>query len=273
MLEENNLLRRLKKILPQNVIDRFLVGIRKAIEKKGDLSLVYHEVSKLDFDYYGVDLPYSRPSQFWKEYGGECIELPKPQEKSGVDVFEAIRTRRSRREYTSKPLSLEQVSAILYYTVGVTGRAWWGGPKRAYPSAGGLQPVEAYLYASNVEGLERGLYHYHPGRHCLEVVKLGDYSKKLMRASLDQDHVGEAPVVLILTVVYSRTASKYGLRSYRYIHWDSGFAGQNVYLAVEALGLATVTVGAFYDEEVCRVMEIDCVEEIPMLIFPIGYRA
>ncbi len=272
MVEIENLIKKLREIVPLNVIERFLSGIQKAIEKKGDLSLAYHEVSKLDFNYYGIDLPYSRPSQFWKEYRGECIELPKPPEKSGVDVFEAIKARRSRREYTTKSLTLEQVSAILYYTIGVTGRAWWGGPKRAYPSAGGLQPVEAYLYADRVEGLERGLYHYHPGRHCLEVVKLGDYSRELMRASLDQEHVGEAPVVLVLTAVYSRTASKYGLRSYRYIHWDSGFAGQNVYLVVEALGLATVTVGAFYDDEVCRVIEIDCLEELPMLIFPIGYR-
>ena len=73
--------------------------------------------------------------------------------------------------------------------------------------------------------------------------------------------------------MYPRTASKYGHRSYRYVHWDVSFAGENVYIAVEALGLATTAVGAFYDEDICRLLGIDCVIEIPMLIFPVGRRA
>jgi len=158
-----------------------------------------------------------------------------------------IRSRRSRRRYSRKPLTLDEISTLLYYIVGITGRTLWGGPKRVYPSAGALQPVEAYLVALNIKDLSQGIYHYNPGEHVLERLKEGDYGKILEKIALDQEHVSEASANIILTIVYRRTASKYGLRAYKYALLDTGFAGQNIYLVAEALGLATVAVGAFYD--------------------------
>jgi SagB-type dehydrogenase family enzyme len=247
-------------------------GVRRAYER-GDLAMLYHYVSMLSTDYYGVDLPYSF-DYYYKSYPeAPRVKLPKPLERAGVDVLECIRSRRSRRRYSGKPLGLVEVSTLLYHTVGVTGRAWWGGPKRVYPSAGALQPVEAYLASSRVEGLEPGLYHYNPGEHSLELLSKGDYGGELERIALDQEHVGKAPANIILTIVYRRTASKYGLRAYRYAHLDVGFAAQNIYLVAEALNLATVAVGAFYDRELCNLLKVDCEEEIPTLIFPVGWRA
>lgn len=247
-------------------------GFRRAYER-GDLTMLYHYISFLARDYYGVDLPYEF-DYYYKSYPKATtrVQLPKPLERAGVDVLEAIRSRRSRRRYSGKPLTLVEVSTLLYHTIGVTGRAWWGGPKRVYPSAGGLQPVEAYLVASKVENLNPGLYHYNPGEHSLELLVEGDYSGELERIALDQSHVGEAPANIILTVVYRRTASKYGLRAYRYAHLDAGFAAQNIYLVAEALNLSTVAVGAFYDKELCNLLSVDCEEEIPVLIFPVGRR-
>lgn len=77
----------------------------------------------------------------------------------------------------------------------------------------------------------------------------------------------------MLTIVYSRTASKYGVRAYRYALMDAAFAGENIYLASEALGLGTVAVGAFYDEMICRLLRVDCEWEYPVLVFPVGWRA
>ncbi len=246
-------------------------GVRRAYER-GDLTMLYHYVSMLSIDYYGVDLPYSF-DYYYKTYpNAPRIQLPKPLEKAGVDILDSIRSRRSRRRYSSKPLSLIEVATLLYYSVGITGRSWWGGPKRVYPSAGALQPVEAYLVASKVENLNPGLYHYNPGEHSLELLVSGDYSRELERIALNQEHVGEAPANIILTIVYKRTASKYGLRAYRYAHLDVGFAAQNIYLVAEALNLATVAVGAFYDRELCNLLKIDCEEEIPALVFPVGRR-
>lgn len=266
-----SLLERLRGSVGASVWRRLVGGLEKAAEK-GDPSAVYHEVSKLSRDYFGSNLRLEFPGYF-KEYRGvECTPLPKPLASSGADVLEAIRSRRSRREYGSEPLTLDELSTILFHTNGVVGRAWWGGPKRPYPSAGARQPVEVYVSVKNVKGLGQGLYHYNARRHCIESLSPGDHSKRLSSIALDQDHVEEAPAVLILTAVYPRTGSKYGNRSYRYVHWDVGFAGENVYLTCEALGLATVAVGAFYDDELCGFLGIDCEEEIPMLLFPVGRR-
>jgi len=257
---------------PRELRERVLLGLERALVR-GDLAMLYHYVSMLSRDYYGVDLPYSFDYYYKRYPGARRIQLPRPLERLGVDVLECIRSRRSRRRYSREPLKLSEVATILFHTVGVTGRAWWGGPKRVYPSAGALQPVEAYLVASRVEGLEAGIYHYNPGEHVLEEVKAGDYGSLLADIALGQDHVGEASANIVLTIVYRRTASKYGLRAYRYAHLDVGFAAQNIYLVVEALNLATVAVGAFYDEELCKLLDVDCEEEIPALIFPIGRRS
>jgi len=264
--------RRLLSVLPEAVASRLLLGASKALERGGDLAFLYHEVSKHAPDYPGMELPYGERSDYWLSRGGPCVYLPRPKRFSGVDALEAIRLRRSRRSYSPDPLSLEDLATVLHHAVGVTGRAWWGGPKRAYPSAGALQPVEAYVAAGLVSGLDPGLYHYVPGSHCLEMLRGGDVRERLSWIALDQEHVAEAPAVIILTAVYPRTARKYGLRAYRYIHWDTGFAGENIYIAAEALGLATVAVGAFYDDELCSLLETDCDEEMPMLLFPLGRR-
>ncbi|MCE4615498.1 MAG: SagB/ThcOx family dehydrogenase [Aeropyrum sp.] len=265
-----SILTRLKRMLDPSVWARLQAGL-EAAASSGDPAMIYHEVSKLDRSYYGGSLARAFPGYFKRYEGAVCTRLPPPLESSGVDVLMALRSRRSRREYSGEPLSLGELSTILYYTLGIVGRAWWGGPKRPYPSAGALQPIEAYIFSSAVDGLEEGLYHYYPPGHCLE--RLGGQSiEDLYRASLEQEHVAEAAAAIVLTAVYARTASKYGNRSYRYVHWDAGFAGQNVYLVCEALGLATVAVGAFYDEELCSIIGLDCREEIPMLVFPIGRR-
>ncbi len=264
---------RLASRLSSYTMARLLRGMEEALRRGGDVSMIYHYASMLSPRGVYEDLPYPEPSDYYKSYETEKIKLPSPPERAGVDVFEAIKSRRSRRSYTRGKLTLREISAILYYSLGVTGRAWWGGPKRAYPSAGALQPVEGYIVANRIEGLDQGIYHYNPGEHALELLELGDFSYKIQEIALGQEHVGRAAAVLVLTAVYRRTAYKYSHRSYRYVHWDVGFAGENVYLAVEALGLATTAVGAFYDEELCSLLRIDCVEEFPMLLFPIGRRS
>ncbi|MCE4617710.1 MAG: SagB/ThcOx family dehydrogenase [Desulfurococcales archaeon] len=263
----------LRSIAGRRYLDRILKALALAGERR-DPSVFYHLLSFLEEGYYGWDVGVKRDFQdFYKFYQqSPGISLPEPLEMSGVDVFSVIKRRRSRRVYSIEPVSLEELASILFYSVGVTGQAGWGGPKRVYPSAGGLQPVEAYVVVGRVEGLEAGLYHYHPGRHELEVLGRGDLRNRLFHACLEQDHVLYAPVSIVFTIIYPRTAQRYGVRAYRYALMDVGFAGENVYLVAEALGLATVAVGAFHDGEVCRLLGVDCEWEYPMLVFPVGKR-
>jgi len=208
----------------------------------------------------------------------EVIELPKPEFPRRISVEDAILLRRSVRKFADEPITLEQLSCILFLTAGISG--WSYGaygyrqfPLRTYPSAGALQPVELYVSAHRVTGLRPGIYHYNPLDHTLEKLKEGDFSKQLIDIALGQEHAGEAPATIIMTVYWARTRWKYGDRAYRYAMLDAGFAGENLYLACVALGLGTCAIGAFYEEELCQLLGIDCSDEIPVLMFPVGKPA
>ncbi len=244
-------------------------GLEKAIVLQ-DVSAVYHYATLIERDVY-LDKPRPDWPGFFKECDGTVVELPEPRKISGIDALEAIARRRSRRSYSLKPLSIEEVATLLYYGVGVTG--WdFDWPLRSYPSAGGLQPVEAYLVAERVYGLEPGIYYYSARSHSLCLLRRGRFLATLADICLEQEHVGEAAAAIVLTTFYKRTASKYHARGYRYSLLDTGAAMENIYIAAEALGLATVAVGAFYDRELCRLLGIDCYWEFPSIVMPVGRR-
>ncbi len=198
---------------------------------------------------------------------GAKVELPKPRYNSDTSVEQALHKRRSVREYKDQPLTLSEVSQLLWAAQGITdGRGY-----RTAPSAGALYPLEVYLVVGNVNGLADGVYRYQPDPHQLVKVADGDRRAELSRAALGQTCVAEGAVVLVFAAVYERTTRKYGERGVRYIHIELGHAAQNVYLEAAALNLGTVIVGAFYDDEINRIIEMKDSEQ-PLAIMPVGRR-
>lgn len=198
--------------------------------------------------------------------GEDVIMLPKPSYSSAVSVEEALKNRRSIRKYKDESLTLAEVSQLLWSAQGIT--ADWGG--RAAPSAGALYPMEMFLVAGKVDGLEAGVYRYIPKTHAITGQIKGDVRQKLSDAALRQGCVREGPVVLILTAVYERTTQKYGQRGIRYVHMEAGHIGQNIYLQAETLGLGTVMVGAFDDQKVKDILGLD--DEEPLCMMPVGRK-
>jgi SagB-type dehydrogenase family enzyme len=196
---------------------------------------------------------------------GATMKLPEPKLESQTSVEQALLKRRSVREYKEDSLSLEQISCLLWAAQGIT--ADWGG--RTSPSAGALYPLEIYLVVGKVKGLKPGLYQYEPGKHSIVQTRDGDLRGKLTEASLDQDEILKAPVSIVITAISARTMQKYEQRGIRYVHMETGAAGENIYLQAESLGLGTVFIGAFEDEDVKKVIGI---EEEPMGIMPIGKK-
>lgn len=201
-----------------------------------------------------------------KDYRVEAIPLP-PVEPGGLSLEEAIRRRRSVREYSDEPLSLEELARLLFYGLGVTGSLEY---KRAAPTAGGLTPIEAYAVANNVEGLERGLYHYDAINHRLHLLQRGDLRRRTAEACLHQDFLADAATVLVLTAVHRRTAWKYGERAYRYVLLDAGHAAENIQLEAAALGLGSCPIGAFFDDELNRLLGLAEEEEFVLLAIAVG---
>jgi len=194
----------------------------------------------------------------------EKIELPRPEFRGRMSLEEAIARRRSVRSFEDKALEWEQLSQVLWAAQGVTGEVMGHG-LRAAPSAGALYPIEVFVVDRG------GVYHYLPREHTLEVVSGKDKREELCHASLSQDFIAQAPTSLVIAAVFERVERKYGQRGTRYTYAEAGHVSQNVYLQCEALGLATVTVGAFHDREVQGVLGLEQSHR-PIYIMPIGYE-
>lgn len=200
----------------------------------------------------------------------EIIKLPKPQLKGKLSVEEAIYNRRSIRTYKDEPLTLAEVGQLLWASGGVVCDGVTGAT-RAYPSAGASYPFEIYLVVGNVNGLEPGVYRYLWNQHGLELKISGDKRKDLCGASWFQQMIKNAPVSIVFTAIYERTTGRYGKRGENYVCMDLGHAGQNVHLQAESLGLGTVVIGAFQDENVKKVLNLPG-KEVPLYIMPVGKK-
>ncbi len=196
------------------------------------------------------------------------IALPAPRQEGPLTVERAIAQRRSVRRFADRAVSIKQLSQILWSAQGVTDHQQG---LRAAPSAGALYPIEMYVVAGNVADLAAGVYRYLPREHRLMRVASGDRRKALVDAALGQGSVRNAPAILVVSGVYSRTAAKYGERAARYVHMEAGAAAQNVYLQAEALDLATVLVGAFGDRQVQEALELPKDHE-PLVLLPVGWE-
>jgi SagB-type dehydrogenase family enzyme len=197
----------------------------------------------------------------------QSVDLPSPATEGSVPVEEAIFRRTSVRQFANTPLTPAQIGQLLWAAVGITVDGV-SGPTRAAPSAGGLHPVRAYVVVGNAQEIEPGVYRYDPVEHQLERIEEGDLREPLSARALGQAAVRRAPCVVVLAADYAVTRRRYGSRGVeRYVHLDAGHAAQNVALQAEALGLALVTIGAFGDDGVQRLLGI---ETEPLYLLPVG---
>jgi SagB-type dehydrogenase family enzyme len=194
------------------------------------------------------------------------VELPEVRIRSKISIEEALNKRRSIRDYQERPVSLAQVGQLLWAAQGITDPVRG---RRAAPSAGARYPLEFYLAANNVSGLEVGVYHYNPGKHQLKT-RLADNRVKDLALAARQDWIAQAAAVILIAAVYQRTTDRYGDRGLQYVHMDVGIAAENVYLQAESFGLGTVFVGAFIDDEIHSNMQLSKSER-PLCLLPVGW--
>jgi SagB-type dehydrogenase family enzyme len=199
------------------------------------------------------------------QFTGPMIQLPQPRLKGNVSLEEALIQRRSTRQYSDNPLSINDVSQLLWSAQGVTNERGF----RTAPSAGATFPLEIFIMANNITGLQKGIYHYNPFENTLELTHQKDVSSDVARASLSQSMIHEAGIVIIFGAIPERTTQRYDERGIRYVYNEVGHASQNVHLQAAALGLGTVVIGAYRDEEVEKILDLD--PEIRVLyMMPVG---
>lgn len=221
---------------------------------------------------------YTRPSYLTKRrekpspsITSKPVSLPPPSLEPGTNLWKVLQERRSIRDYSQAPLSLPELSNLLWATQGITEKAlspWY----RTAPSAGALHPIDTHLIINRVEGLDPGIYWFDVIDFSLLMKKRGDFSWPIAQAALNQDMARAAAVVFVWVAVIRRSRQKYQQRAYRYIYLDCGHIAQNLYLAATAMDLGCCGAAAFFDDEVNDLVDVDGQEETAIYLATVGRR-
>lgn len=213
-------------------------------------------------------------------HGVPPIPLPAPLPLP-MALHEAIAARRSQRELTGEALTLDALATMLQCGGGVTARARIAlkdgsecdMPLRTNPSGGALYPIDLYVGARNVRGLDQGLYRFMNGDNQLLPLRLEEPApvERLLAAipAAAFDVTGVA-AVLVLALRPWRSKRKYGARGLRFALMEAGYIAQNVHLAATALGARSCDFGGFFDDEVNRVLAFDGNNEAAVHLMFIG---
>ncbi len=207
--------------------------------------------------------------------GSRSIDLVPPEEFAAwnLSLVEAIKNRRSRRQFSREQLSLEELSFLLWATQGVRGVAKEGVyTLRTVPSAGARHPFETYVIANRVDGLPSGLYRYMPLDHRLCRLRELDaeFRARLVDAAMAQGFVGEAAVVFVWTVIPYRSEWRYSARAHKVIALDAGHVCQNLYLASEAIGAGACAVAAYDQKLMDDLLGVDGAVEFTIYLASVG---
>ena len=181
----------------------------------------------------------------------------------------ALQKRKSRREFSEKPISKEQLSYLLWASTGIQ-RKKFNFEYRTAPSAGALYPIETYVVINNVDTIHQGVYHYNIQHHHLETIKTGDFRTKIANAALNQQMCFHAAAVFIWTAIFNRSKCKYGERAYRYIYLDAGHIAENLALSATSIHLGTCQIAALYDDEVNQIIDINGTTESSLYLSVVG---
>ncbi len=233
---------------------------------------VYHENSKLA-SHQDVQQPTHAASQIdrylttraFRQYRtNEQHALP-PVLTSAEPLQTILLRRRSGRELRGA-VTLPELATLLTQSLGCTAAvedtvSGSVHALRAWPSAGGLYPLDAYVAAGCVEGLPQGLYHYNPITEHLALLSSRPVREVLGDAYFQQPFAQAAALALFLTAGFDRTVAKYGERGYRLVLLDAGHAAQNLLLTAEQLQLGAVAMGGYCDDSVAADLGIDGVSE------------
>jgi SagB-type dehydrogenase family enzyme len=218
------------------------------------------------------------PPPVEKPYSSEAKRIGLPQydqlkDIGKIDLKAAIKNRESRRSYSHQPLSLEELSFLLWATQGIRQNLDSGHALRTVPSAGCRHAFETYLCVLNVQDLDQGIYRYLPLEHqLLFEFGEGNLNKKIRQAALGQRYPGEAAVTFIWTTIPYRMEWRYGLAAHKVIAIDAGHVCQNLYLACEAIGSGTCAIAAYDQGEMDKLLRIDGQDEFTIYLASVGKK-
>jgi SagB-type dehydrogenase family enzyme len=281
-------LRRLRFLLPAG--DALRRQSRLAVWK-GNLASAFYHVASRDKPYLeseaAIDLyvrthvaTQPRPRRYRHYAGVPRVRLPRCAERpaDAAALERVLDARRTVRDFSREPVPLPDLAAVVRGTWGETG--WLdGGPlgrltAKTSPSAGGLHPIECYVFVWNVRDLPRGLYHYDVREDELRRLKSGDLRREAVRTACGQQWIGKAAFLCVMTAVFTRTLWKYAFEAaYRVLWLDAGHLCQTFDLLATARGLGAFQTAAVQESFVEGLIGLDGVKEFPLYLCGAGVPA
>jgi SagB-type dehydrogenase family enzyme len=246
------------------------------------VSELYHENSKqrrCDVAFYrrveyfnNSELGFELVQRAAKQYAcAYRVQLPEPVADLQCSLREAIERRVSTRHFGGRPLSLTELATLVKLGNGVHHHARDNElARRAIPSGGGLYPTELYVLPLEVDGLEPGAYHYDVFAHELSRFVDAPAEPSLGTACYLGKALPTASVALVISACFERQSVKYDERAYRFTLLECGHLAQNLLLVATALGLATLPVGGFNDDDLNRYLRLDGRREAVLYLILIG---
>lgn len=223
------------------------------------------------------DIPYDKWPIEWKTVYYKAYPrldqtlLPKPTNRK-FDLLKSLMKRESYRDFTGGKVSFSDLSDLIYYSAGMKKILRNDlSEKRMYPSAGGRYPLEIYIFAFNVDGLNEGIYHYHFKTHSLENILLESIYEQTMQ-QFQQLWIKRSGLLVVITSIFDRSEMKYGDRAYRHILTEYGHVAQNLYLVGNSLDLGVCSIGGFSDDGLNEVLDIDGITESVIGVVAIGIK-
>jgi SagB-type dehydrogenase family enzyme len=223
------------------------------------VALAYHQATRHSYTSVRTGSHFldwnNRPLPYKIYPGAGTLALPRELSLSPVSTLTALR----RMEPLQSRLDLEVLTRLLFCAGGLTRRANVGGEDyhfRAAASAGALYPVEIYVVAGEIEGMEPGLYHFLPADLKMHGLRRGDWRPFLAECT-GLSSLGNSRAILIMTSIFWRSAWKYRARAYRYCFWDTGTILANLLAAANADGIGSHLITFFKDRPVEDLLEVD----------------
>ena len=196
------------------------------------------------------------------------IKLPSKQLNEKTSLGYTLEKRGSCRYFDKETLTLKEVSNILWVAQGITDKQ--NNVRRTVASAGAIYPIELYVSVRErgVHELQSGIYRYNSEEHTLQKISDSDITEKLSAACFNQKFIEQASFNILIASDNSKTEKLYKEKGDRYVFMEAGATTQNIYLEAVELNLGTVVIGAFDDDKVKELFEID--KLMPVAIMPVG---
>lgn len=235
------------------------------------------EILKSDFHHWNEMKPdkeegIPNPPLLKAPSGGPITNLCKTFDHIVIDKSfkQILNERHSQRKFSNSPLSLDELSFLLFYTQGIK-KVTPQYTFRTVPSGGIRHPFETYLAVNNVDNLTPGIYHYLPEQHALELLfEDSDQIEHISKAALKQTYVANCAVTFMWSVIPYRTVWRYHMSAYKTILLDAGHISENLYLLTTSIACGTVAIGKYDQEYLDRYLRLDGENEFIVLIAPVG---